>query len=174
MTTKAKKYEALGRALRAAREAAGLSTSDVANDCGVSANCVSKWERGLNRPGPKHAASLGAVFPELVSQLTRALAEPPKAVDRSPNRPAKARPKRPQRARQASYRIDYPQPPEGAPEPGGESAEAPEAPRGGTVRAWIEMAKRVRGSGEADAFLALLLFAAGEGMSAAEVIEGLR
>jgi transcriptional regulator with XRE-family HTH domain len=171
MTTKAKKYEALGRALRAAREAAGLSTSDVANDCGVSANCISKWERGLNRPGPKHAASLGAVFPELVSTLTRALAEPPKAVDRSPNRPAKARPKRPQRARQASYRIDYPQPPEGAPEPGGEAAEHP---RRSTVRAWIEMAKRVRRSAEADAILALLLFAADEGMSAAEVLEGLR
>lgn len=52
----------LGSALRAAREAASLSVSDMASHLGVSPEAVTSWEVGAHEPtGPKLLAYCRAV-----------------------------------------------------------------------------------------------------------------
>jgi transcriptional regulator with XRE-family HTH domain len=50
--------------LRSLRERLGLTQSDVARHIGVDPSNVSRWEAGLARPRPRHAAALLALLEE--------------------------------------------------------------------------------------------------------------
>jgi transcriptional regulator with XRE-family HTH domain len=56
--------EQIGRRIRAAREAKGLSQNDLAKRLpgSVSAHYVSRWETGYNRPSAAHLEMLAAVL----------------------------------------------------------------------------------------------------------------
>ena len=48
--------------LRKAREKAGLSQKDVANELSFSAQAVGKWERGESTPGPDSIAQMALLY----------------------------------------------------------------------------------------------------------------
>ena len=50
---------------RALRMGAGLSLREVADELGVSAAAVSRWERGLRRPGGRLALKWGRLLRSL-------------------------------------------------------------------------------------------------------------
>jgi len=48
--------------IRAARQARGLTLSEVGNALGVTRQYVYAWEAGRRNPGPKHLAKLADVL----------------------------------------------------------------------------------------------------------------
>ena len=52
----------MGQALRSAREAAGMSTTDVATRLGVDASTISKLERGVWNPSAGYLIALAGVY----------------------------------------------------------------------------------------------------------------
>lgn len=53
------KWQAEGRALRALREAAGLTQAELGERVGMSDAIVSQWETGIKKPRRKSAESVG-------------------------------------------------------------------------------------------------------------------
>ena len=48
--------------LAALRKIKGLTQIELANAIGVQAQSISKWERGLSNPSPKHLKQLASVL----------------------------------------------------------------------------------------------------------------
>lgn len=53
------------KALRSAREAAGLLQSELATKCGVTATTVSRWETGAAIPSVKSTRKIAKALPAL-------------------------------------------------------------------------------------------------------------
>lgn len=51
-----------GKNLKFFRENKGLTQEDVAEKCGVSATCVSRWETGAWRPKPRKQSMLAEIL----------------------------------------------------------------------------------------------------------------
>jgi transcriptional regulator with XRE-family HTH domain len=62
----------LAKLLRSAREAAGLSQGDVAEQLGVSQGAVSMWETGQSRPALSRIRRIAEVLGVDDVELTRA------------------------------------------------------------------------------------------------------
>lgn len=54
---------------RLLRERAGLSLRDVAAGIGTDVGTLSRWERGLSRPRPGHAAAWLRVYDQILTEL---------------------------------------------------------------------------------------------------------
>jgi len=65
----------LGKAIKQAREKAGMVQKDVARRVGVTKADVSLWEQGNRMPQMRNFIRLARLFPELIDTL-RELAQP--------------------------------------------------------------------------------------------------
>ncbi len=59
----------IGLAIKAARQARGLTLAELGNALGVSRQYVYAWEAGRRNPGPKHLAKLAEVLGLQVTDL---------------------------------------------------------------------------------------------------------
>ena len=59
----------IGPAIKAARQARGLTLAEVGGALGVTRQYVYAWEAGRRNPGPKHLAKLAEVLGLQVTDL---------------------------------------------------------------------------------------------------------
>lgn len=52
----------IGKRIKAAREAAGLSAKELADKIGISQTRLSNWEQGINRPMADHIAVIASAL----------------------------------------------------------------------------------------------------------------
>ena len=57
--------------MKAARKAKNLTQEELAEICGVTPSCVSRWETGAWSPSPKHQEILSQVFDSTDDPLTK-------------------------------------------------------------------------------------------------------
>ncbi len=70
-----KKENRFGKAIKAARRAAGLDQESLSLLVGVSVSAVKKWESGNCRPTPTNVTKLTAVFSSLPEEYKEAITE---------------------------------------------------------------------------------------------------
>src|SRR5215831_10628464 len=76
-----------GARLRELREQAGLTQQQLAEQCGVKWEAVSRWERGTREPSWSHVVALAKA---LGVECTAFLEDPAPATPAGPGRPRKA------------------------------------------------------------------------------------
>lgn len=69
------KENSFGKAIKAARRAAGLDQESLALLVGVSVSAVKKWESGNCRPTPTNITKLTAVLSSIPEEYKAALTE---------------------------------------------------------------------------------------------------
>lgn len=69
------KENSFGKAVKAARRAAGLDQESLALLVGVSVSAVKKWEAGNCRPTPTNITKLTAVLSSIPDEYKEALTE---------------------------------------------------------------------------------------------------
>lgn len=70
-----KKENSFGKAIKAARRAAGLDQESLALLVGVSVSAVKKWESGNCRPTPTNITKLTAVLSSIPEEYKTAITE---------------------------------------------------------------------------------------------------
>ena len=70
-----KKENGFGKAIKAARRAAGLDQESLALLVGVSVSAVKKWESGNCRPTPTNITKLAAVLHSIPEEYKTAITE---------------------------------------------------------------------------------------------------